>query len=70
MARIPLKTTSLMQIPDYIVNAVYTHYRRIAENSTCPPSDHRTRDALGLSRKDLQRLEKYIRNAEQRKNSD
>lgn len=49
-----------MQIPDYIVKAVYAHYRRIAARSKADPGDHRTADALRLAKEDLRRLGKYV----------
>ncbi|MEZ3533132.1 MAG: hypothetical protein K1V90_08680 [Muribaculaceae bacterium] len=58
-----------MQIPDYIIKAVYTHYRRISEHADCLPCDHRTKDALRQSKRDLQRLEKYIKDAEKNRNA-
>lgn len=53
-----------MQIPDYIIKTVYSHYKRIAAHAGCDPGDHLTRDALRQSGRDLRRLEKYIKENE------
>lgn len=49
-----------MQVPDYIMKAIYAHYKRIAQNATCPAQDIRTRNAFRLSKADLRKLENLI----------
>lgn len=50
-----------MEIPAYIIKAVFSHYSRIASNATCDPADHKTRDCLRLARKDVEKLRKYLK---------
>lgn len=56
-----------MDIPKYVISAIYTHYKRIAEHCTCDPKDHRTRDALRQSKKELLKLEKLIKDEKETK---
>lgn len=50
----------IMEIPDYKVQALYRHLKRIVENVRCSPADTRTIDALRLARLDMRDLEKRI----------
>lgn len=48
------------QIPAYFLKSLYTHYKRIAENARCDPSDTRTANALRLAKSDLRKLDKIL----------
>jgi len=50
-----------MEIPDYIIKGIYIHYKRLTQHARVDPADHRTVDALRLARKDLRKLQKYIK---------
>jgi len=53
-----------MQIPRYRLREWAAHLKRILDNATCDPSDYRTVNALRMARKDLRRMEKYIKDNE------
>ena len=55
-----------IEIPDYRLREWHTHLLRIVENAVCDPSDTRTANALRMARKDLCRMEKYIKNTNQK----
>ena len=48
------------QVSTYFLKALYTRYKRIAENATCEPSDTRTTNALRLAKSDLRKLDRII----------
>lgn len=53
-----------MQIPDYRLREWAAHLRRIVDNATCDSDDYRTANALRMARKDLKRMERYIKDNE------
>lgn len=50
-----------MQIPRYRLREWAAHLKRILDNATCDLSDYRTANALRMARKDLRRMEQYIK---------
>ena len=49
-----------MEISRYLLTAVYTHYKRLAEHARVDSSDIRTLNALRLARKEIQQIRKLI----------
>jgi hypothetical protein len=49
-----------MEIPEYFIKRLLSHYKRIVENAKHNSTDYRTAEAVRLAKLDINKLQKLL----------